>query len=45
MVTQGQLITQSQAVATNLAPLETMVEEVLNSDHDMLKLKRLGSKA
>jgi hypothetical protein len=40
MLTQGKLITQSQAVATNLAPLQTMVEEVLYNDHDTLKLKR-----
>jgi hypothetical protein len=42
--TQSQLITHSQSFATNLALLETMVEEVLNNDHAMVKMKRVSSK-
>jgi hypothetical protein len=39
MITQGQLIMHSQTLATNLASLEAMVEQVLNDDHVMVKLK------
>jgi hypothetical protein len=39
MITQGQLIMHSQTLATNLATLEAMVEQVLNDDHAMVKLK------
>jgi hypothetical protein len=44
MVTQGQLITHSQTLATNQEPLETLVEQVLNDDHAMVKLKRVSNK-
>jgi hypothetical protein len=37
MVTQGQLTTQGQSVAANLALSETMIEPVLNNDPAMVK--------
>jgi hypothetical protein len=36
-VTQSQLTTQGQSSAANLASSETMIEQVLNDDHAMVK--------
>jgi hypothetical protein len=36
-VTQSQLTTQGQSFAANLASPETMIEQVLNDDHAMVK--------
>jgi hypothetical protein len=36
-VTQSQLPTQGQSFATNLASPETMIEQVLNDDHALVK--------
>jgi hypothetical protein len=36
-VTQSQLTTQGQSFAVNLASPETMIEQVLNDDHAMVK--------
>jgi hypothetical protein len=41
MVTQVQLITHSQTLATNIASLDTIIEQVLNDDHAMGKLRRV----
>jgi hypothetical protein len=36
-VTRNQLTTQGQSFATNLASPETMIEQVLNDDHALVK--------
>jgi hypothetical protein len=41
MVTQCQLITHTQTLVTNLASLDIIIEQVLNDDHAMVKLKRV----
>jgi hypothetical protein len=39
-VTQSQLTTQGQSFAANLASPETMIEQVLNDDHAMVKFEK-----
>jgi hypothetical protein len=39
MVTQCQLITHRQTLVTNLASLDTIIEQVLNDGHAMVELK------
>jgi hypothetical protein len=39
-VTQSQLTTHGQSIAANLASLETMIEQVLNDDHAMVKFEK-----
>jgi hypothetical protein len=39
-VTQSQLTTHGQSIVANLASLETMIEQVLNDDHAMVKFEK-----
>jgi hypothetical protein len=43
-VTQSQLTTQGESFEANLASLEVMVEQVLNSDQAMGKFERVPKK-
>jgi hypothetical protein len=43
-VTQSQLTTQGQLFAANLAPPETMIEQVLNDAHAIVKQKIVSNK-
>jgi hypothetical protein len=45
MVTQGQVITQRQTLATNRSSItRTRAEQVLNNGHAMMKLERVSNK-
>jgi hypothetical protein len=42
--TQSQLTTRGQSFAANLASPETMIEQVLNDDHAMVKFEKISNK-